>query len=50
MVPGRSPTFSPEYESCRRVAIAHRLPLRVVMEAARRAFDAAGLVSRNVVE
>ena len=47
---GRSPTFSPEYESCRRVAIEHRVPLRSVMEAAHRAFDAAGLVARNVVE
>jgi uncharacterized protein (DUF111 family) len=50
IVPGRTPTFSPEYESCRRAAIEHRVPLRVVMEAARRAFDAAGLVARNVVE
>jgi hypothetical protein len=32
------------------VAIEHRVPLRVVMEAARRAFDAAGLAARNVVE
>ena len=38
ILPGRSPTFSPEYESCRRVAIEHRVPLRVVMEAARSAF------------
>jgi uncharacterized protein (TIGR00299 family) protein len=50
IAPGRSPTFSPEYEACRRVAIEHRVPLRVVMEAARRAFDAAGLAARNVVE
>jgi uncharacterized protein (TIGR00299 family) protein len=50
MLPGRSPTFSPEYESCRRVAIEHRVPLRVVMEAARSAFEAAGLAARNVVE
>ena len=49
-IPGRSPTFSPEYESCRRVAIEHRVPLRVVMEAARTAFESAGLVARNVVE
>jgi uncharacterized protein (DUF111 family) len=47
---GRSPSFSPEYEACRRVAIEHHIPLRVVMEAARRAFDAAGLAARNVVE
>ncbi|MEX2137944.1 MAG: nickel pincer cofactor biosynthesis protein LarC [Pirellulales bacterium] len=50
ILPGRSPTFSPEYESCRRVAIGHRVPLRIVMEAARSAFEAAGLVARNVVE
>jgi uncharacterized protein (TIGR00299 family) protein len=50
IVPGRPLAFSPEYESCRRVAIEHRVPLRVVMEAARRAFDAAGLAARNVVE
>jgi uncharacterized protein (TIGR00299 family) protein len=50
IVPGRSPTFSPEYESCRRAALANHVPLRTVMEAARRAFDAAGLVARNVVE
>jgi uncharacterized protein (TIGR00299 family) protein len=49
-LPGRSPTFSPEYESCRRVAIEHRVPLRVVMEAARSAFESAGLAARNVVE
>jgi uncharacterized protein (DUF111 family) len=48
--PGRAPAFSPEYDACRRVAIQHRLPLRVVMEAARRAFDGAGPVARNVVE
>ena len=50
IMPGRTRAFSPEYESCRRVAIEHRVPLRVVMEAARRAFDAAGLAARNVVE
>jgi uncharacterized protein (TIGR00299 family) protein len=50
VMPGRSPAFSPEFESCRQVAIEHRVPLRVVMEAARRAFDAAGLAARNVVE
>jgi pyridinium-3,5-bisthiocarboxylic acid mononucleotide nickel chelatase len=48
--PGRAPTFSPEYESCRRVAMEHGIPLRVVMEGARRAFDAAGTVARNVAE
>ncbi len=50
MMPGRSPTFSPEYESCRRVAMEHRIALRVVMEAARSAFSAAGLAARNMVE
>ena len=50
ILPGRSPTFSPEYESCRRVAIEHRVPLRVVMEAARRAFDRAEQMSRNTAE
>jgi uncharacterized protein (TIGR00299 family) protein len=50
VMPGHSPVFSPEFESCRQVAIEHRVPLRVVMEAARRAFEAAGLASRNVVE
>jgi uncharacterized protein (TIGR00299 family) protein len=50
ILPGRSPTFSPEYESCRRMAIEHRVPLRVVMEAARSAFEATGLAARNVVE
>jgi uncharacterized protein (TIGR00299 family) protein len=49
-LPGRSPAFSPEYESCRRAAMEHHVPLRVIMEAARRAYDAAGLAARNVVE
>jgi len=31
--------FSPEYESCRAIAAAQQLPLRVVYEAAMRAFD-----------
>jgi uncharacterized protein (DUF111 family) len=31
--------FSPEYESCRAIAAEQKLPLRVVYEAAMRAFD-----------
>lgn len=33
------PRFSPEFESCRRVAAAHQTPLREVYEAAQKAFD-----------
>jgi pyridinium-3,5-bisthiocarboxylic acid mononucleotide nickel chelatase len=36
--------FSPEFESCRRIAAERDLPLRVVYEAAHRAFDAASVV------
>jgi uncharacterized protein (TIGR00299 family) protein len=36
------PTFAPEFESCRRLAAQHGLPLKVVFEAAMRAFDPAG--------
>jgi uncharacterized protein (DUF111 family) len=50
MLPGRAPSFSAEYESCRRAAVEHHVPLRVIMEAARMAFETAGLASRNVVE
>jgi pyridinium-3,5-bisthiocarboxylic acid mononucleotide nickel chelatase len=32
--------FSPEYESCRQIAIAHNVPITDVYEAARKAFDA----------
>jgi len=32
-------SFSPEYESCRRTATEHAIPLKDVYEAARRAFD-----------
>jgi uncharacterized protein (TIGR00299 family) protein len=32
-------SFSPEYESCRRAAAEHQVPLKDVYEAARRAFD-----------
>jgi pyridinium-3,5-bisthiocarboxylic acid mononucleotide nickel chelatase len=34
------PRFSPEFESCRRVAAAHHLPLQDVYETAQKAFDA----------
>jgi uncharacterized protein (DUF111 family) len=40
-LPGAAPRFSPEYESCRRVAAERGVPLHAVYEAARRAFDAA---------
>lgn len=33
------PRFAPEYESCRAIATEHRVPLRVVYEAAQKAFD-----------
>jgi uncharacterized protein (TIGR00299 family) protein len=36
---GGSPRFSPEFESCRRAAAEHRVPLRAVYEAAQKAFD-----------
>lgn len=38
---GRVITASPEYEECRRAAIAHGVPIRRVHEAARSAYDAA---------
>jgi len=37
------PRFSPEFESCRRIAEEQRVPLREVYEAAQKAFDAKGL-------
>ncbi len=37
--PGAEPSFSPEFETCRRVATEWNLPLRQVIEAAQRAFD-----------
>jgi uncharacterized protein (TIGR00299 family) protein len=37
---GEAPRFSPEFESCRTIATQHRVPLRVVYEAAQKAFDA----------
>ncbi len=39
-LPGHPATFSPEFETCRRVATEQNVPLRVVVEAAQRAFDA----------
>ena len=32
--------FAPEFESCRQLASEHRVPLRAIFDAARRAFDA----------
>lgn len=37
---GGSPRFAPEFESCRRIASEHHVPLRAVYEAAQKAFDA----------
>jgi uncharacterized protein (TIGR00299 family) protein len=34
-----TPRFAPEFESCRRVAAEHGVPLRAVYEAAQKAFD-----------
>ncbi|HEV3417523.1 MAG TPA: nickel pincer cofactor biosynthesis protein LarC [Pirellulales bacterium] len=39
LMPGHPPGFSPEFETCRRVAEEKSLPLRAVIEAAQRAFD-----------
>jgi len=36
---GGPPRFAPEFESCRRVAAEHDVPLRAVYEAAQKAFD-----------
>ena len=36
---GKLVTASPEYEDCRRIALEKNVPLREVMDAARRAFD-----------
>jgi uncharacterized protein (TIGR00299 family) protein len=38
LITGQPPSFSPEYESCRRVAEEQNLPLKDVYEAARQAF------------
>jgi uncharacterized protein (TIGR00299 family) protein len=40
-ISGHEPTFSPEFEACRKIAEAHGVPLREVFEAAQRAYDAA---------
>ena len=37
---GELPRFAPEFESCRRIAAAHDVPLRAVYEAAQKAFRA----------
>lgn len=42
---GQEPSFSPEFEACRKIAEAQGVALREVMEAAQRAFDAAKQVS-----
>lgn len=39
-IAGSEPTFSPEFDSCSRIATERNLPLREVYEAARKAFDA----------
>ncbi len=39
----KSPRFTPEFESCRATAVMHRLPLRMVYEAAQKAFDPSAL-------
>ena len=36
----QAPRFAPEFESCRRIAAEHDVPLRDVYEAAQKAFDA----------
>ena len=38
-LPGAPPSFSPEFESCQRVAAEQGLPLRAVYEAAQKAFE-----------
>ena len=39
LAPEAGPAFSPEFESCRRIAVERNVPLKEVFEAARRAFD-----------
>lgn len=39
----RTPRFAPEFESCRSLAVMHGVPLRLVYEAAQRAFEPAAL-------
>jgi pyridinium-3,5-bisthiocarboxylic acid mononucleotide nickel chelatase len=43
LMPEHPPSFSPEFETCRRVAEEKSLPLRVVIEAAQKAFDSAAI-------
>jgi len=42
-LPGQSPLFAPEYDDCARAAAEHRVPLQAVLDAAHKAFDAAGV-------
>jgi uncharacterized protein (TIGR00299 family) protein len=39
ILPDGSPSFSPEFESCRRLAVENNLPLKDIYEAARRGFS-----------
>ena len=39
----KSLRFTPEFESCRAMAVMHRLPLRTIYEAAQKAFDPSAL-------
>ena len=43
LLAGQPPRFSPEFETCRRTAEEHGVPLRAVIEAAQRAFDPAAI-------
>ncbi len=42
-----SPRFAPEFESCRRVAAKHHVPLHLVYQAAHEAFDASDVRARG---
>ncbi len=42
-LPADRARFAPEFESCRRLALEHHLPLGEVYDAARRAFDPSDL-------
>jgi uncharacterized protein (DUF111 family) len=42
-LPGQPPLFAPEYDDCARAAAEHRVPLQAVLDAATKAFDAAGV-------
>jgi hypothetical protein len=39
---------SPEYEDCRKLATQHSVPLKQVMQAAMRAYEAANLVKEGI--